>query len=69
MIMTVGEVAAYLRVHTTTVYRMLRHREIPAFKVGSDWRFNRDTIDKWMRERTERARPKKPELADFWPPR
>lgn len=69
MIMTVGEVAAYLRCHTATIYRLLRNGQIPAFKVGSDWRFNRDTIDKWMREGTKRVEPKKAELADFWPPR
>lgn len=69
MIMTTGEVAAYLRVHQTTIYRLLRNGEIPAFRVGSDWRFKSETIDRWMNERGRRATPKKPELTDFWPPR
>jgi excisionase family DNA binding protein len=47
-IMTVGEVAESLRIHKTTVYRLLKTSKIPAFKVGSDWRFNREEIDRWM---------------------
>lgn len=45
--MTVKEVAAYLKVHPTTVYHMLKRGELPAFKVGSDWRFNIEAIDAW----------------------
>jgi excisionase family DNA binding protein len=47
-IMTVDEVAEFLRIHKTTVYRLLKESRIPAFKVGSDWRFNREEIDRWM---------------------
>jgi excisionase family DNA binding protein len=46
-ILTVGEVAEFLRVHRSTIYRLLKHGRIPAFRVGSDWRFNLDTIDRW----------------------
>ena len=49
MIMTVTEVAQYLRVHATTIYRLLKENRVPAFRVGSDWRFSRDAIDRWMR--------------------
>ena len=38
--LTVGEVADYLRVHRSTVYRLLRARQIKGFKVGGLWRFN-----------------------------
>jgi excisionase family DNA binding protein len=47
-VMTVSEMANYLRVHPTTIYRLLKHGKIPAFRVGSDWRFNRDSIDQWQ---------------------
>jgi excisionase family DNA binding protein len=47
-VMTLEEVAEYLRVHPSTVYRLLKDRNIPAFKVGSDWRFNIDSIEKWV---------------------
>jgi excisionase family DNA binding protein len=43
----VGDVADYLRVHPSTIYRLLKQKSIPAFKVGSDWRFNLESIDKW----------------------
>jgi excisionase family DNA binding protein len=46
-VMNVREVAAYLHVHPSTIYRLLKHNRIPAFHVGSDWRFNIETIDNW----------------------
>jgi excisionase family DNA binding protein len=45
--MTVRDLAVYLRVHPTTVYRQLKRGQLPAFKVGSDWRFDRELIDRW----------------------
>ncbi len=48
--MTVRELAGYLKIHPSTIYRLLKQGSIPAFKVGSDWRFNRESIDKWRRE-------------------
>ncbi len=53
-IMTLEEVAGYLRVHPSTVYRMVKNHAIPAFKIGSDWRFNRESIDVW-RVRAEKG--------------
>jgi excisionase family DNA binding protein len=46
-IMTVKELAEYLKVHASTVYRQLKLGQLPAFKVGSDWRFNVEAIDRW----------------------
>ncbi len=46
-VLTLEELASYLRVHPSTVYRMLKKGQIPAFKVGSDWRFNLEAIDHW----------------------
>jgi excisionase family DNA binding protein len=53
-VLTVTEVAEYLHVHPSTIYRLLRKREIPAFRVGSDWRFNRESIDDWRTSRERR---------------
>jgi excisionase family DNA binding protein len=47
-IMTVAEVAKYLRVHRSTLCRLVRQHQFPAFKIGSDYRFERDAIAKWM---------------------
>jgi excisionase family DNA binding protein len=46
-VMTLEEVSHYLHVHRSTVYRLLKRGEIPAFRIGSDWRFNIETIDIW----------------------
>ena len=48
--MNVREVSAYLHVHPGTIYKLLKRHQIPAFHVGSDWRFNIETIDKWRSE-------------------
>jgi excisionase family DNA binding protein len=46
-VMTVKELSDYLKVHPSTVYRQLKRGALPAFKVGSDWRFNVESIDRW----------------------
>ena len=47
-VLTLEEVAQYLRVHPSTVYRLVKKKELPAFKMGSDWRFNVESIDRWL---------------------
>ena len=47
-VMTVQEVAAYLRVNQRTVYRLAVGRKLPGFKVGATWRFKRTDIDGWI---------------------
>jgi excisionase family DNA binding protein len=46
-ILTLENVADYLRVHPSTIYRMLKKKQLPAFKIGRDWRFNRESLDRW----------------------
>jgi excisionase family DNA binding protein len=46
-VLTVQEVSSYLRVHPSTIYRMLKKNQLPAFRVGSDWRFTVEAIDRW----------------------
>ena len=46
-VMTVEEVSHYLHIHPSTLYRLLKRGEIPAFRIGSDWRFNIEEIDIW----------------------
>ena len=55
-VMTLEEVATYLRVHPSTIYRLLKRKELPAFKVGSDWRFNQESIDRWRADAESGAR-------------
>jgi excisionase family DNA binding protein len=52
-IMTVHHVAKYLRLSEAKIYRLARTGELPAFRIGKTWRFNKGRIDEWIRERTE----------------
>ena len=55
-IMTVKEVAEYLRIHPSSMYKMLKKGEIPSFKVGTDHRFLRPAIEAWMKAKMEAAK-------------
>jgi excisionase family DNA binding protein len=54
-ILTIREVAAYLKVTERTIYRLAAEKKIPAFKVGGTWRFPRSEIDQWIRQQTSAA--------------
>jgi excisionase family DNA binding protein len=47
-LLTAEQVARYLKVDKFTVYRLVSQKKIPAFKVGSQWRFKRRMIDAWL---------------------
>jgi excisionase family DNA binding protein len=54
-VMTLRETSSYLRVHPSTIYKLLRNGELPGFRIGSDWRFNAEEIDRWSLNRTTRG--------------
>lgn len=47
-VLTLEEAAQYLKVAKPTLYRLLEDGKIPAFKVGNQWRFTKELIDKWL---------------------
>ncbi|MEE9550156.1 MAG: helix-turn-helix domain-containing protein [Candidatus Binatia bacterium] len=49
-LITPQEVADYLNVGKFTVYRLLAQKQLPAFKVGNQWRFKRKMIEAWLRK-------------------
>ena len=49
-VMTLREVAKYLRMKPVTIYKHAQKGKIPAFKVGATWRFKKKTIDSWIAE-------------------
>ena len=49
-ILTVKDVADYLKVNERTVYRMAAADKLPAFKVGASWRFKKEDIDSWIEQ-------------------
>jgi excisionase family DNA binding protein len=50
-IMTVQGVAEYLLCHPATIYRLLKQHQIPGFRLGREWRFERSAIDEWTHHR------------------
>jgi len=47
-IMTLEEVAGYLRLKPQTIYLWAQEKKIPAAKLGKEWRFRRSVVDKWF---------------------
>jgi len=54
-ILTIKQVAEYLKVTDRTIYRLAAAKKIPAFKVGGTWRFLRQEIDQWIKRQTAEA--------------
>ena len=52
-VLTIRDVAEVLNVGTKTVYTMAQNRELPAFKVGGQWRFRLADIDWWIQARVD----------------
>ena len=55
-VLTLREICDLLRVHPSTVYKLLREGRIPSFRIGKEWRFRKDTIMRWMAEKSLQAR-------------
>lgn len=49
-IMTIEEVAKYLKMKPQTIYTWAQKGKIPAAKIGRDWRFRKDIIDAWFNQ-------------------
>jgi excisionase family DNA binding protein len=58
--LTVPELAEHLRVHPTTIYRLLRAGRIPAIRAGNSWRFDRAAINKWESDQTASSEVESP---------
>ena len=56
--MTMQEVAEYLRVTRSTIHRLLKRNQIPAFRIGRHWRFNVEEINNWCASRVLSKEPK-----------
>ncbi len=57
-IMTIKEVTEYLKMNYRTVYRLAEKGEIPAFKLGKNWRVRKDLLDKWIEEQIKKKSKK-----------
>jgi excisionase family DNA binding protein len=57
-LMTVEEVARYLRVTKKTIYRLLKEGKIPAIQIGHQWRLDKACIDRWLQQKSVGAKVK-----------
>lgn len=58
-ILTLDEVAAFLKAGKRTVYRFAQNGDIPAFKLGGTWRFRRSELEKWIDQNSNQRAPAK----------
>ncbi len=47
-VLTIDELAAYLKIPKSTLYKIVREGKIPSQKVGRHWRFRKAAIDEWL---------------------
>jgi excisionase family DNA binding protein len=52
-ILTVHEVAEYLRMSEAKVYRLAKEHRLPVVRIGKAWRFRKDLLDEWLSQHTE----------------
>jgi len=48
-IMSVEETAKFLKLPKTTIYKYVKNKTIPGFKIGKKWRFERNTLEEWLK--------------------
>lgn len=58
-VLTIDELATYLKVSKSTLYKLVQEGKVPGQKVGKHWRFKRDVIDRWL-EPSGQTKPKTP---------
>lgn len=52
-VMTIEELAVYLKIPKSTLYKQAQERKIPGQKIGKQWRFGKKAIDRWINESGE----------------
>lgn len=52
-LMTIDDLAVYLKVTRRTIYDWLKHDKIPALKLVGQWRFKKDKIDAWLENQSK----------------
>jgi excisionase family DNA binding protein len=50
-VLTIDELAAYLKISKSTLYKLVREGKIPSQKIGKHWRFRKSAIDQWLEEK------------------
>ena len=58
-LMSIEELATYLKLEKQTIYNWLHEKKISGIKVGHVWRFDRQTVDRWLKSQTVNAVPRR----------
>ncbi len=56
-VLTIDELAEYLKISKSTLYKLAQEGALPAQKVGKHWRFHRDAVDQWLRNESPSSAP------------
>lgn len=48
-IMTMDELAEYLKISKSTLYKLTQEQKLPGQKIGKRWRFHKDAVDEWLK--------------------
>ena len=59
-VLTIEELAAYLKIPKSTLYKLVREGKIPSQKIGRQWRFRKKAIDRWLEDLPAVADPVRP---------
>ncbi len=57
-VLTIKEVAQYLKVNERTIYRLAASGELPGFRVGNAWRFKHNDLATWVAKQTQKSASK-----------
>jgi excisionase family DNA binding protein len=66
-VMDIKALAQYLGMGRSKIYNLIRLKRIPASRIGRQYRFSKELIDQWLRERLI-TRPEEPQIPLFTPP-
>jgi excisionase family DNA binding protein len=62
-VLTIKELAAYLKISKSTLYKLVREGKIPSQKIGRHWRFRKGAIDLWLEETPATVSPGEKQVA------
>jgi excisionase family DNA binding protein len=51
-ILTIDDLAVYLKIPKSTLYKLVREGAVPCQKLGKHWRFHKDAIDAWLKQQS-----------------
>jgi excisionase family DNA binding protein len=59
-VLTIDELAIYLKIAKSTLYKLAQEGKLPAQKVGRHWRFHRESVDHWLKRKPSAQMSRKP---------